>query len=90
MWKFLPGVSKSKSKQKVDTCESDKAYYATKRKSIFQPHWFQMYKWLHFDSESQLMFCDWRKKIGKYTFLTQYLHISYIQSTHDQNAGFCM
>jgi hypothetical protein len=28
-------------------------------------------------------------KPKKYTFLTQYLHISYIQK-HTQNAGFCM
>ena len=30
--------------------------------------WLQMYKWLHFDGESQLMSCDshdWCKKIGK-------------------------
>ena len=47
MWKFLPGVSKPESKRKVDTGESNKAYVATKRKRTFQPHWFQMYKWLH-------------------------------------------
>jgi len=45
MWKFLPGVSKSESKRKVDTCESNKAYNATRRKKTFQPHWLQMYKW---------------------------------------------
>jgi hypothetical protein len=80
MWKSLPGVSKSKSKWNVDTRESNKAYDATKRKRTFQPHWLQMYKWLHFDGESQLISCDWCKQFGKYTFLTQYLHISYIQN----------
>jgi hypothetical protein len=25
-----------------------------------------MYKWLHFDGESQLISCDWCKKFGKY------------------------
>ena len=66
MWKFLP-----KSKRKVDTCDSDKAYDATKRNRTFQHHWLQMYKWLHFDGESQLMSCDshsdWCKKFGKTT-----------------------
>ena len=65
MWKFLSGVSKPESKRKVDTRESNKAYDATKRKRAFQPHWLQMYKWLHFDGESQLMSCDWCKKFGK-------------------------
>ena len=65
MWKFFPGVSKPESKQKVDTRESNKAYDATKRKRTFQPHWLQMYKWLDFDGESQLMSCDWCKKFGK-------------------------
>ena len=64
MWKLLP-----KSKRKVDTRESYKAYDATKRNRTFQPHWLQMYKWLHFDGESQLMSCDshsdWCKKFGK-------------------------
>jgi hypothetical protein len=50
---------------KVDACESNKAYDATKRKRTFQHHWLQMYKWLHFDKESQLMSCDWCKKFGK-------------------------
>ena len=67
MWKFLLGVSKSESKRKVDTRESNKAYDATERKRTFQPHWLQMYKWLHFDRESQLMSCDWCKKLGKTT-----------------------
>jgi hypothetical protein len=35
MWKFLPGVSKRESKWKVDTCESNKAYDAIKRKRNF-------------------------------------------------------
>jgi hypothetical protein len=61
MWKFLPGGSKRESKQKVDTCESNKAYDAIKRKRTFQPYWLQMYKWLLFDGESQLMSCDWCK-----------------------------
>ena len=65
MWKFLQGVSKPESKQKVDTRKSNTAYNATKRKRTFQPHWLQMYTWLHFDGESQLMSCDWCKKIGK-------------------------
>jgi hypothetical protein len=65
MWKFLPVVSKPESKRKVDPRESNKAYDATKRKRTFQPHWLQMYKWLHFDGESQLMSCDWCKKFGK-------------------------
>jgi hypothetical protein len=39
MWKFLSGVSKPESKWKVDTRESNKAYDATKRKTIFQSHW---------------------------------------------------
>jgi hypothetical protein len=34
MWKFLPGVSKPKSKRKVDTSESNKAYDATKRNTM--------------------------------------------------------
>jgi hypothetical protein len=34
MWKFLLGVSKPKSKQKVDTRESNKAYDATKRNTM--------------------------------------------------------
>jgi hypothetical protein len=67
MWKFLSGVSKPESKRKVDTRESNKAYDATKRKRTFQPHWLQMYKWLHFDGESQLMSCDWCKKFVKGT-----------------------
>ena len=64
-WTFLPGVSKSESKWKVDTRESNKAHDATKRKRKFQPHWLQMYKWLHFDGEGQLISCDWCKKFGK-------------------------
>ena len=60
MWKFLP-----ESKRKVNTRESNKAYNATKRKRTFQPHWLQMYKWLHIDGEIQLMSCDWCKKFGK-------------------------
>jgi hypothetical protein len=67
LWKFLQRVSKPESKRKVNTCESNKAYDATKRKRTFQPHWLQMYKWLHFDGESQLMSCDWCKKFVKGT-----------------------
>jgi len=91
MWKFLPGVSKSESKRKVDTRElkSNKAYDATKRKRTFQPHWLQMYKWLHFDRESQLMSCDWCKKNWEIHFFdTIFAHL--IHSKHTQNAGFCM
>jgi hypothetical protein len=51
MWKFLPGVSKPKSKRKVDTHESNKAYDATKKE-------YNVFKWLHFDGEIQLMSCD--------------------------------
>jgi hypothetical protein len=36
MWKFLPRVSKPKSKRKVDTRESNKVYDATKRKRNFR------------------------------------------------------
>jgi len=69
MWKFLPGVSKSESKRKADTRESNKAYDATKKKRTFQPHWLQMYKWLHFDRESQLMSCDCQcKNLGNTLF----------------------
>ena len=42
MWKFLP-----KSKRKVDTRESNKAYDATKRNKTFQPHWLHMYKQMY-------------------------------------------
>jgi hypothetical protein len=79
MWKFLLGVSKSESKRKVDTCESNKAYDATKRKRTLQLTGFKCTNG-YILTESQLMSCDWCKKFGKYTFLTKYLHISYIQN----------
>jgi hypothetical protein len=47
MWKFLPGVSKPKSKRKVDTRESNKAYDATKRNTMasnVQMATFQIYR----------------------------------------------
>ena len=64
MWKFLLGVSKSESKRKVDTCESNKAYDATKRKRTLQLTGFKCTNG-YILTESQLMSCDWCKKFGK-------------------------